>query len=254
MLTREILQHEYHTNDLSLRQIAQKYNKSVATIYRTMKKLGVTIKDKSEAQTLALKSGRHKHPTLGTKRSEATKRSISNKLGDYWDNISDSDLASRTQKAQENWNNMTEEQKINLRKKSAKAIRQAADTGSKIEKFLLTQLTSNGYNVEFHAERLVRQDKLQVDLLITNPLIAIEINGPSHYKPIWGKKNLLKTQQRDSKKMGMLMELGFYVLKVKYLCKNLSQRKQNLILKNVLESIKLFGKNGTDNMIEITVE
>lgn len=41
---------------------------------------GIKLRNRSEAQSAALKADRAKHPTKGSPRSEATKRQISNRL------------------------------------------------------------------------------------------------------------------------------------------------------------------------------
>ena len=68
---------EYVENNKSTYEISESLGTYPNKVRRTLVKLGVKLRDKSKAQSTAIKSGRHKHPTQGTERSENDKVKIS---------------------------------------------------------------------------------------------------------------------------------------------------------------------------------
>ena len=68
---------EYVENNKSTYEISESLGTYPNKIRRALIKLGVELRDKSVAQSTAIQSGRHKHPTKGTERSESDKIKIS---------------------------------------------------------------------------------------------------------------------------------------------------------------------------------
>ena len=69
---------DQYTKELkSTYEIAQELNTYPNKIRRILIKRGVELRDKGKAQSVAIQSGRHSHPTKGKKRSEADKIKIS---------------------------------------------------------------------------------------------------------------------------------------------------------------------------------
>ena len=64
---KDFLVREYVENNRSTYWISEKLGTYPNKVRRALKFLGVDLKSKSEAQSNALKSGRHKHPTKGRK-------------------------------------------------------------------------------------------------------------------------------------------------------------------------------------------
>ena len=116
----------------------------------TLNTLGVPLRDKSAAQTVAINSGRHEHPTRGKKRTESEKVAISNGMSNYWDEMDDKERQRRSELSKKQWAEMPEYEKANLRKLAAEAVRKASKEGSKIEKFIFEGLTKAGYEAIFH--------------------------------------------------------------------------------------------------------
>ena len=117
-------------------------------------------------------------------------------------------------------------------------------------------MTQNGHNVIFHKEGLVRNQSLEVDLFLPNAKIAIEVDGPAHFLPIWGEENLQKRVKSDAIKSGLLLSSGFVVVRIKHITKNLSQKKQRDLLLEILsivESVDEKFPNKHDRFIEIEV-
>ncbi len=230
---------ELYTKELeSILVIAEKYSTYPNKIRRLLINNGVTMRSKSESQKIALKNGRHGHPTKGKKRSNEVKVKISESIHGYWENIQPDDYKKRSDKAKENWDKMSEQQKDDLRKLSGQGIREAAKFGSKIELFLFEELTQNNVTVVFHKKGLIPRQDLEVDLFIPQINAAIEIDGPSHFLPIWGEENLQKHIAADARKNGLLIATGFKVIRIKNLAKRVTKKLKRDILKLVLDIVK----------------
>jgi len=214
--------------------IAEKYNTYPNKIRRTLKKLGIELNTRAEAQSLAIASGRAKHPTEGKPRPKEIREKISEGVFKNWQNLSEEEKQERVDKAKLQWYNMTEQERIALRKVAAEAVRQAAKDGSKMEVFLCKALNEYGYDVLFHKTGLIPNENLEVDLFLPDINVAIEIDGPSHFFPIWGEDNLQKHIKSDSKKSGLLLTYGFMVIRIKHLTKNLSEKNKRDVFNSLL--------------------
>jgi len=234
----------YTNQNCSTYVIAKKYNTYPNKIRRVLIKNGVTLNDKSEAQKKALKSGRSKHPTRGIKRDEQVKIKISESVYKHWQALSEKEYESRVDKARDQWHNMTEGERKALRDAAAQAVREASKKGSKMENFLLDKLGRAGYNILFHKTGLIPNDNLEVDLFIPELKVAIEVDGPSHFFPIWGeteaeKQNILQKHiKSDAHKSGLLLSKGFVLIRVKHLTKNLSEKNKRMVLEKVTDKLE----------------
>lgn len=207
-------------------------------IRRTLNTLGVPLRDKSAAQTVAINSGRHEHPTRGKKRTESEKVAISNGMSNYWDEMDDKERQRRSELSKKQWAEMPEYEKANLRKLAAEAVRKASKEGSKIEKFIFEGLTKAGYEAIFHKKGLVPNDKLEVDIFLPTLKLAIEIDGPAHFLPIWGEESLQKHIRADAEKAGLLIARGYAILRVKNVIRNLSAKNMRDALEGVITAVK----------------
>lgn len=222
----------------SIIQIAKKYNTYPNKIRRMFIKAGIPLRDKSEAQKLALEKGVSIHPTKGTKRSEETKIKISDKVSDQWKNLSNKELTKRKEKAKELWDQKPQHVKDQMFKSAAQAVAKAGREGSKIEKFLISGLMKAGYNVIPHKESLVLNTNLQIDLFIPELKLAIEIDGPSHFLPIWGEEKLKQRIAMDKDKNGLLIQGGYSIIRVKCLIKNMTGKKSRTVLDFILNEME----------------
>ena len=225
---------QYVNQKKSTYEIAQDIGTYPNKIRRTLNTLGVDLRDRSSAQTVAIETGRHEHPTRGKKRTEAEKIAISNGMSHFWDNMEETERERRSKISKEQWASMSEEDKANLRRLAAEAVRKASKEGSKIEKFICEGLTGAGYDVIFHKKGLIPNENMEVDLFVPGIKTAIEIDGPAHFLPIWGEESLQKHIRADAQKAGMLINRGYVVLRVKNLIKNISQKRMRDILNQVI--------------------
>jgi len=204
----------YHEQNLSLQQIAREYGTYTNKVRREAIKFGAKFRDKAMAQKNALATGVREHPTKGKKRSEKVKIKISESLSESWENMSQEEYDRRSKLAQDQWNKMTYEERQDLRQKANAGIRKASKEGSKLEKLILQWLIKEGYKTVFHREHIIGNEKMHVDIVIPELKAAIEIDGPSHFEPIWGDKKLKKSRNADNRKDGLLLGAGFFVVRI----------------------------------------
>lgn len=241
----------YYNKENSLREIAEKYSTYPNKIKRLLIKNGYSLRDYSDAQKLALNSGKVEHPTKGKPMSEESKIKLSKLSLARWNNMSQAKKDKHSQKMKEKWDNMSAQQKQEFRKKSAEAIRAAANEGSELEKYLFEHLKKAGLDVIFHWTELYENEKLEVDIFLPQQGIAVEIDGPSHFLPIWGQDRLEKTQKADLVKNGLLVRRGFRIIRVKCLLKNVALAKKHEASLVIEDLIK---KNNIDKITEIEIK
>jgi very-short-patch-repair endonuclease len=229
----------YNDQNKSTYEIAKQLDTYPNKIRRTLIKNGYQLKDKSEAQKTALAEGRSSHPTKGRKRSNKERIKISSSLVDYWSEMTDKEKARRSKIAKKNWNNMTAEQKELMRSKGIAAIQLAAVQGSKLEQFLQEKLEKAGFFVKMH-QLIIPAEKLEIDLYIPELKTIIEVDGPSHFYPIWGEDKLQKQINADLRKSGTLLSKGYVVIRIKSLGQEALSKKESLATRIIdqLESVK----------------
>lgn len=234
-------------SDVEIGEIIGTYSNKIR---RDRLKLGIPTRTPTEAQKLALSKGRAKHPTEGKVRTEEEKRKIGEAISESWANIDDEERQRRSEIGKKSWEDKSEDDKKETLQRAVKAIRETSKTGSNLEKFLLSGLISAGYKVQFHKEHFVRNERLQVDLLLPEFNIAIEVDGPSHQKPVWGEVNFQRNQKADKQKTGLLIGQGLTLVRVKQ-SGNLSNVKKRRYLKELLETIEKIKNSASSKEIII---
>lgn len=129
------------------------------------------------------------------------------------------------------------------------AVRQSSKKGSKLEHFLLENLIADGYKVEFHKEQLLANTKLQIDLFLPTMSIAIEVDGPSHFLPVWGQDTLAKNQKYDKKKTGLIIGKGLKLIRIKQI-HDFSKSRAALVYEQLTQAITAI-QNSNNRSIEI---
>src|SRR6185369_13465229 len=123
------------------------------------------------------------------------------------------------------------------------------DEGSHLEKFLLNGLRVKGYQVEFHREVGLIERAMQLDLFLPKLGLAIEIDGPSHFMPIWGQDALNKKLKSDSYKNGLLIKNGYGILRVKNHKKNMSKIQMENFLTRLVDMLDSIEKQSKRNKL-----
>jgi hypothetical protein len=172
-------------------------------INRMLRKAGKPIRSKSQSQKLVLANGRAKHPTEGKIRDAATRARIGDGISKAYHNDPNAFVV-RSKNSKERWDKLSTDEKLELRSKAYKAIRRSADFGSKVERFLLKELKKLGFNVVFHSNTLIPNQNIQIDIFLPEIQTVIEVDGKSHFEPVWGDERFEKTKQADQEKNGLV--------------------------------------------------
>jgi very-short-patch-repair endonuclease len=230
----------YVVEKKSFADIASELDTYPNKIRREIISLNIPIRDKSSAQKNALKTGKHKHPTKGQSRSDETKNKIGFGVMQSWENLDSESMEQRKRKSRESWEKLDEDSKAQMVKRANDAVRATSKVGSKLEKFLLDSLLKDGYKVDFHKEQSLLTTKLQLDLFLPTMNVAIEVDGPSHFLPVWGEDALQKNMDYDKKKEGLILGKGLSLIRVKQ-TKDFSKTRASILysqLKDLLEDIR----------------
>ena len=85
------------------------------------------------------------------------------------------------------------------------------------------------------SDRKTLQSGLEIDICMPDISLAIEVNGPVHYFPIFGEKKLVDVQLKDSAKFRELsdMNYSFFVINVSEVS---SRKKQKQLIDEVFET------------------
>ena len=223
----------YLNRQWSTYQIAENLNTYPNKIRRVLQKYKIDLRGSQDAQKNALLTGRATHPTAGIAHSEHTKTKISEAQGEVWDSLNKTEKEYRSEIGKQAWEQKTDEEKSLFITKAQEAVRKSSRIGSKLEHFLLSELGKKNIKVEFHKEHWLQNQKLQVDLYLPQHRTAIEVDGPSHFKPVWGQDNLDKNIQTDQQKTGLILHGGLVMVRIKQ-TQSLTQRYMRNVLKQVL--------------------
>lgn len=256
---------QMYEDGLSSYEMAEKLDTYSTKILRCLEFLGSLIhNDKSffkrsysEAQKIALQKGRSKHPTEGKILEEKHKERIGKSRSMAYNNLSETEKGKISKVCKDNWKALGKNKQQEIRLLALDAVRHAGKFGSKTEVFLKQNLTQLGYTVEFHKTNLVPNSKLEVDLFLPEIKTAIEIDGPSHFLPIWGDKKLAKQQTADTIKQGILINSGYLVLRIRQVDKSISLTRINGLTQLVLQELKKIRDKFPDKnnrLIEIEVK
>lgn len=182
---------------------------------RDAHKLGIKSRDSSEATLNAMKTGRFKHPTKGKKMSDEFRRNVSRAVAKRWEEMSDEQRQKHIERCRQLWHEKTPEEKEEFFRRSRDAVLRAAREGSKMEKYLYQVLTREGFKVDQHKKHILLDREFHIDLFVRDCRTIIELDGPTHYQPVFGEKELLRTQATDAQKTGLALDAGLVVIRVK---------------------------------------
>jgi len=232
----------------SVKTIAENFHTSTSKIYRILKKTNQN-RSRSEAQKLALEKGTAQHPTKGSKRSDKVKEEISKKVAKNWKEKPEDKMAEFITQCKKNWVDKGPEEINDMRKKAAKGLHEASKNGSKIEKYLAERLKNEGYKVNIHYKDI--GGEYELDLYLQDLRIAIEIDGPQHYLPIFGEAKLQKTKLQDEVKNGLLLRRGINVIRVKYDSKTNSNSDFRETWERLIVAVKKIQSGLLQGIIEV---
>lgn len=248
----EFIKEAYLEEKMSWKAIAELCGTYPQKIRRDAIRLGIKSRSKSSAQKLALESGRHPHPTKDKERTEEEKFKISESMHKVWKDMDEDERERRREISKEIWNNKSPEEIREIREAAGKAVRKAAKEGSALEMYLFEHLLKKGYKVDFHKEHFLIRDRQQIDIFLPAMNVAIEVDGPSHFNPIWGDEVLAKNKERDRMKTGLILQKGLCIIRIRQR-KALSQKYKRDILNRLFEELEKisqkFPEEGRRNII-----
>lgn len=232
----------YLQEGLSMRAVSVALKIPLATLSRFMKKHGISARNKAQAQKNFLKE--NDHQMSGRKHSQETKAKISSSLGDFWDNLSEEDREAVKRKIgdawRRKWAGMSEQdRKIMMHDLAAKA-KQTQGKGSRLERFIAEELRSRNYTIEERSTNYTAGKDFEVDIALPLEMIAIEVDGPTHFLPIHGAEHLEKQKDRDARKDDMINSIGWSVLRIRDNNGPLSQ----LRIQKIVEAIEEIKQDG----------
>jgi hypothetical protein len=239
-LQKAVLHECHNVAGLTTAQIGERYGTYANKVRRHASKIGFQFRNRSEAQALALSSGRIEHPTAGRQRTEEEKIKIGQSVSDKWSDISDEERERRSEVAKENWNNRPQDQIDDMHRKATKKRLEVAKDGSKLEHFVVSELLNRGFQVEFHKEQSLLNEKVHLDIWLPKLNTAVEIDGPTHFEPIWGEEHLKKTQKTDNMKDGLLLNAGCCIIRLRQK-KNLSKTYGLRLVSDLVEILNKIG-------------
>ena len=209
-------------NNHSTYSLAKELGTYPKKIERILRKNGHELRGKSEAQSLAIKSGRTKHPTKGKQRTDEEKLKISIGTEKSWREMPEDQKKQISEEARKRWEKIPADKRRSMQESAGRALRLAAVEGSKAEKSLRDDLMKAGYDVVLHKKDLI-SGNYEIDLFLPGLKTIIEIDGPQHFMPVFGEKQLRDTTKFDSIKNGLLISKGYCVIRIKYTCGHMSQ-------------------------------
>ena len=232
------LRHAYLEELKSVPVIAVEMGTNETKIRRALKFLGVTIRSYAEAQSVAIAQGVAKHPTKGKKLSKETINNISAQRSKAWLDLPEEDKQKFRDVKKEQWKNMSESARSELRSAAYAAIRESAEIGSKTERYVSAALEEEGYGVIIHARNLIQSQALEVDMFVPDLKTAIEIDGPSHWLAVWGEDKLRKQQSADTAKQGLLLANGYAIIRVRQIDKSMSVKRMKDVYDLILSELR----------------
>lgn len=242
---------EMYNKGSSIRAIAKYFSTTPSKTRSVLKKAGVKFRDKSEAQKLNLKE--KPHPRQGTKLSEKTKDLISGSVHEAWKNIDPEVREQIREQKREAWYEKDPEAIAEMHKKSHEKLLETTKTGSKFENFISETLIEAGHDVLLHKKGALINANLELDIYVRDLKLAIEIDGPVHYLPIFGEERLEKTRLSDADKNGLLISHGVYVLRIRCDYSKLSRHLKKTMKQKLLNHIEKV-KNKTALKLEFIEE
>jgi very-short-patch-repair endonuclease len=205
---------QYSKEQRSIASIAEELGTYPNKILRALHKLGIQRRSKSEAQQLALETGRAAHPTKGHERPADVKQKISESVYKNWKDLSDDERSNRSESAKRNWQSMSDEQHKEMSRLGNKALKESAKMGSKMERHLINELRSAGYELQFHKRDLLTNENFEIDIFLQHDGIVIEIDGPTHHRKVFSNREHDDVEWRDRQKNGLIILAGYIVIRV----------------------------------------
>jgi len=231
--------------------IAKKYGTNPNRVRRLLNKQGVKLRSKSQAQKNAIETGKIEHPTKGRKRTKEEKLAISASAVRYWNDMDDKERTKRRKQAEKSWNEMSDAKKEDMRRKGLRQIQKAAAEGSKLEREVQKFVSAAGYHFQAHKKDLIPQKKYEIDLYIPALRTIIEVDGLSHFSPIWGEEAFRKQVEADAKKDGVLLSRGFNLIRIENKTSSMAIAKLAALQEELTKALEEIKEGTIDSQLKV---
>ena len=233
----------YQDEGLSMRQVAEKLNVPLASLSRFMKRHGIVSRDKTQAQKNYLRD--HTHQMQGKRHSTETKKKISKGLGEFWDKLPEEDKEELKRKIggawKRKWEQMSDTDRRMMMEGLSNRAKETQGIGSRLERFIAEELKKRGYVIEDRTTNYTKGKEFEIDIALPKERIAIEVDGPTHFIPVYGEERLKEQQSRDARKDELINSTGYSMLRIRDNNGPLSQIR----IDRIEEAIKEIRKEGT---------
>ena len=204
---------EYTQNKRSTFALGKELGKNSKTIRDILIRNGISLRNRSQAQKIVVERD---GPVVKGPRSVEEKRKISEGIQKHWSSLSkkeEKELRARlSEKATKQWKKLTKDEIETILTPMGVAGRQQVGQGSRAENKIGSLLQELGYKIEKRNRSVAHP--YEIDILILSEGVAIECDGPTHFSPIHGEENLLKTQMRDDIKNAFITRIGLHVVRI----------------------------------------
>jgi len=244
---KRLIKRLYQKEQKSWDTIAQACNCSRTKIRKLARKFNIAGRSRTEAQHIALNI--YGHPRQGATTSLATKTKISESMGEHWDQLSEEDKTKKSQVSKDLWANRDPAENKRIQTAGAMSFHKASINGSKLERYLSFELNKLGHQVELHKEHHLKNKALQIDIFLPTIGVAIEVDGPTHFEPIFGQDKLERIQKSDRQKTGLILSCGYHFIRIAHV-KKLSYRFQRDTLNKIVNILYMI-QNGNKQNIKL---
>lgn len=85
----------------------------------------------------------------------------------------------------------------------------------------------------------------EIDIFFPKNNIAFEINGPAHYRPIWGEKKLKAVQTLDKQKFDLCQSLNIRLIVLDVSCEGFSKKNVEKHFQHILKELEISSPSAT---------
>lgn len=242
---------KYLTDKLSVWEIAAEYDTYPNKILRLLRKYKVQMRTISESNKIGFREKGRKPPSVGPMSAEK-KLKISKSISDKWNKLTPEKKQEFVDNAKKRWDKLSDKERELMKNRANEGMRRVAKEGSSIEKYIAKKLIENGYGVIVHPKTL-ENEKLEVDILIPKYRIVVEIDGPTHFLPIFGEEKLQQTIKSDMEKNALLKTKNFHVIRLQIKNRSSTLKLKESAFNKVVEGINIASKSNKVETIYLEV-
>lgn len=224
-LSKQLLEKLYAK--MSISEMAIHLGMSRSTLYYQMKKLGVSRRNRSEAQSEHVK--RDGHQRSGTKHDDETKLQISKSSREYWD--SDGGMSQRKKLSnyqKEAWQKRSQKEKHQVISRLQTATRPSPGELSRFGTALAAFLVEAGFNLT--TGKALTADHIS-DIVLVDKKVVIELVISA---AVYGDEAGLKLDERYERITHDLKSLGYRVVIVRDISNSISRARCERIHERLL--------------------